>query len=208
LTGVQTCALPISHAPLGHIWSVEETVALADKAAAVIAGPEVYDERVFSRLPSLKLVCKVGAGYDTVNVADATARGIAVCTGAGTTAGAVAEFAGTVMLALARHLLRFARNVRAGVWQDRPAGAPVDGAVGGLTGTGAAGWQAARRGACLGAKVICYDGAPARRAATAQGAAAADLAVRLGRSDYILVPAAKTETSTRLIGRDGIALTK
>jgi len=197
-----------AHAPLGHIWSVEETVALADKAAAVIAGPEVYDERVFSRLPCLKLVCKVGAGYDTVNVADATARGIAVCTGAGTNAGAVAEFAVTVMLALARHLLRFDRNVRAGVWQDRPAGAPVDGAVVGIIGTGAIGRQAARRVACFGAKVICYDVAPDRDWATAQGADYVDLPVLLSRSDYILVHAAKTETSTRLIGRDEIALMK
>jgi D-3-phosphoglycerate dehydrogenase len=197
-----------AHVPLGHTWSVEETVSLAKGAAAIVAGPEAYDERVFSRLADLRLICKVGAGYDTVNVADATARGIAVCTGAGTNAGAVAEFALTAMLALARHLLRFDRNVRSGVWQERPAGAPVDGATVGIIGTGAIGRQAARRVAGFGGKIICYDIAPDQAWAETQGASYVDLRTLIERSDYILVHAAKTDSSTRLIGRDEIARMK
>jgi len=200
--------LRFAHAPLGHIWNVEETVALAAGAAAVVAGPEAYDERIFARLPDLRLVCKVGAGYDTVNVADATARGVAVCTGAGTNACAVAEFAVTAMLALARHLLRFDRNVRSGAWQERPAGAPVDGATVGIIGTGAIGRQTARRVAGFGARIICYDVAPDPAWATAQGVDYVDLNTLLTQSDYVLIHAAKTESSTHLIGRAEIALMK
>lgn len=201
-------AVRFAHAPLGHTWTVEETVALGAGAAAIVAGPEAYDERALSRLPALRLICKVGAGYDTVNVEDATRHGVAVCTGAGTNAGAVAEFAVTMMLALARHLMRFDRNMRNGVWQDRPAGAPVDGATVGIVGTGAIGRQAARRVAGFGAKVVCYDIAPDLAWAAGQGATYVDLAALLAQSDYVLVHAAKTDSSTRLIGRDEIALMK
>jgi phosphoglycerate dehydrogenase-like enzyme len=197
-----------AHAPLGHIWTNEETVALGAGAAAIVAGPETYDEPVLSRLPGLRLLCKVGAGYDTVNVDDASRHGVAVCTGAGTNAGAVAEFAVTAMLALARHLLRFDRNVRNGVWQDRPAGAPVEGATVGVVGTGAIGRQTVRRVLGFDAKVVCYDIAPDRAWAAAQGATYVDLPDLLAQSDYVLVHAAKTDSSTGLIGRDAIALMK
>jgi D-3-phosphoglycerate dehydrogenase len=197
-----------AHAPLGHTWSIEETIALGAGAAAIVAGPETYDARVISRLPGLQVLCKVGAGYDTLNVEDATRHGVAVCTGAGTNAGAVAEFAVTAMLALARHLLRFDRNMRNGVWQDRPAGAPVEGATVGIIGTGAIGRQAARRVAGFGAKVVCYDIAPDHGWAAAHGATYVDLPSLLAQSDYVLVHAAKTASSARLIGSHELALMK
>lgn len=201
-------AVRFAHAPLGHIWTVEETVALLAGATAVVAGPEAYDERVLPRVPGLRLICKVGAGYDTVDVAAATAHGVAVCTGAGTNSGAVAEFAVTMMLVLARHILRFDRNVRAGKWQERPAGAPVEGAVAGIIGTGSIGRNAARRVAGLGMKVICYDVAPDPAWAAEQGAAYVDMPTLLKEADYVLIHAAKTGSSTGLIGRDEIALMK
>jgi phosphoglycerate dehydrogenase-like enzyme len=200
--------ISFAHAPLGHIWTVAETVELAARATAVVAGPEVYDERVFSRLPGLRLVCKVGAGYDTVDVPSATARGVAICTGAGTNAGAVAEFAVAAMLVLARHILRFDRNVRGNVWQDRPAGVSIEGATAGIIGVGAIGKQTARRLAGFGMTIICCDIAPDPIWAGAQGAAYVDLATLLRDSDFVFIHAAKTENSTKLIGRTEIALMK
>ena len=70
-------------------------------------------------LPELELVCAAGAGYESVDLARAKSRGIAVANTPDMNAPAVADSAIMLLLASVRHLCEADRFVRAGGWQDQ-----------------------------------------------------------------------------------------
>jgi lactate dehydrogenase-like 2-hydroxyacid dehydrogenase len=70
-------------------------------------------------LPKLELVLTAGAGYESVDLATAQSRGIAVGNTPDSNAPAVADAAMMLLLATVRHLREADRFVRAGGWQDQ-----------------------------------------------------------------------------------------
>src|SRR5262245_8106519 len=58
---------------------------------AVLAGSEPYTPRVLAAHPRLKVIARVGVGYDAVDLPAATAQGVAVAIAPGTNHDAVAE---------------------------------------------------------------------------------------------------------------------
>ena len=75
--------------------------------------------------PKLRLIQKIGVGVNTIDLAAARARGIAVCNLPGTNARAVAEMTLALMLAAMRRLPGFGAALRDGAWTG--AGALRDG---------------------------------------------------------------------------------
>src|SRR5690349_8438842 len=73
------------------------------------------DEKILSAGP-LKLVVRAGAGYNTIDVAAASKRGIYVSNCPGKNAVAVAELAIGLMLALDRRIADNVIDLRAGRW--------------------------------------------------------------------------------------------
>jgi lactate dehydrogenase-like 2-hydroxyacid dehydrogenase len=69
------------------------------------------------RMPALRLVCALGAGYENIDVAHAQAHGIAVGNGAGTNDDCVADHAMGLLIASVRGLVRLDRATRGGVWR-------------------------------------------------------------------------------------------
>src|SRR5436309_12522402 len=57
-----------------------ELLAALKDIDATVAGSEPYTRRVLEANPRLKVIARVGVGYDAVDVAAATERGIAVTT--------------------------------------------------------------------------------------------------------------------------------
>jgi phosphoglycerate dehydrogenase-like enzyme len=70
-------------------------------------------------LPTLEIVCAVGAGYEAVDLDTARRRGIVVAHCPNANAPAVADSAMMLLMAATRHLLQADRFVRAGGWQDQ-----------------------------------------------------------------------------------------
>jgi lactate dehydrogenase-like 2-hydroxyacid dehydrogenase len=70
-------------------------------------------------LPSLEIVVATGAGYESVDVDTARARGITVANCPDTNATAVADSAMMLLMATTRHLLQQVRFVQAGGWQEQ-----------------------------------------------------------------------------------------
>lgn len=68
-------------------------------------------------LPSLTLICALGAGYENVAVAHAKARGIVVATGAGTNDDCVADHTWGLLIAAQRRILPLDKATRAGIWR-------------------------------------------------------------------------------------------
>src|SRR5262245_14746395 len=66
---------------------------------ASVAGSEPYTPRVLAAHPQLKVIARVGVGYDAIDVASATKQGTVVCFAPGTNQGSVAEHTFAMMLA-------------------------------------------------------------------------------------------------------------
>jgi phosphoglycerate dehydrogenase-like enzyme len=109
--------------------------------------------------PKLRLIQKIGTGVNTIDLAAAAARGIAVCNLPGTNAPAVAEMALLLMLAALRRLPLLDRVTRAGEgWRLPPSAQDsyheLGGRTVGLVGYGAIPQKLAPVLAAMGCRVL------------------------------------------------------
>jgi D-3-phosphoglycerate dehydrogenase len=114
----------------------------------------------FARMKKVRIICKQGVGYDTVDVAAAKQRGIVVCRTPGVNSDAVAEIALALGLTVARRVTELDRRIRAGEKITRPDFLAVEtlGKTVGVIGVGNIGSRVARKWArAFDAKVIGFD---------------------------------------------------
>lgn len=114
---------------------------------------------VFAGLPTVSVISRYGVGVDTVDVAAATARGVAVCNVPDYGTEAVSDHAIALALGVTRGLGVLDRGIRAGSHDLAPS-LPVHqigGRVFGVVGCGRIGSAAARKAAGLGYRVIVND---------------------------------------------------
>jgi lactate dehydrogenase-like 2-hydroxyacid dehydrogenase len=142
--------------------TTDEIAALAADATALLclATDRIGDD-LLERLPKLKLVALASVGYDSIDVAAAARRGIAVTNTPGVLNEAVADTAFGLMLAARRRLVEGDRYVRDGKWTENSlrilVGLDVHGTTLGLVGYGGIGRAVARRAAGFGMTVLYYD---------------------------------------------------
>lgn len=147
---------------------------------AVIAGSEAYTGELFDQFPHLKVVARVGVGYDAIDVPAATARGVAVTVAAGTNHECVAEHTFALMLAFTRLIPLRNAVIHAGGW-PRHYSRPLRGQTLGLAGLGRIGKAVAVRALAFGMTVIAYDPLPAEMV----GVERVTWDELLARSDYL-----------------------
>jgi D-3-phosphoglycerate dehydrogenase len=107
----------------------------------------------------LSLVVRAGAGYNTIDVAAASARGIYVSNCPGKNAIAVAELAFALILALDRRIPDNVAELRAGQWNKKEY-SKAQGLYGrtlGLLGVGSIGQEMIRRAAGFGLDVVLWS---------------------------------------------------
>jgi glyoxylate reductase len=151
-------------------------------------------------LPDLRLVANFGVGYDNVDVAACSDRGIAVTNTPGVLDAAVAELALALMLACRRELVvsdRFVRDARWRAGWSRPErlGHDLAEATLGLVGMGRIGSEVARRAEAFGMRVVHHrrsDGLP--------------LEELLRASDVVSLHLPLTPETQRLLSRERLAL--
>ncbi|MHC8320686.1 2-hydroxyacid dehydrogenase [Pseudomonas sp. GB2N2] len=128
----------------------ERAAAIANHGARIDAvltrGPLGLYENEIAALPSLKIICVIGAGYEHVDLQAAADRGITVTNGAGVNASSVADHAMAMLLSLVRDISRCDAAVRRGEWPKimRPS---LAGKRLGILGLGAVGMAIAKRAA-------------------------------------------------------------
>ncbi len=107
----------------------------------------------------LSLIVRAGAGYNTIDVAGASARGIYVSNCPGKNAIAVAELAFALILALDRRVPDNVAELRAGRWNKKEF-SKAQGLYGrtlGLLGVGSIGQEVIRRAAGFGMNVVIWS---------------------------------------------------
>lgn len=91
-------------------------------ADALIVRLGKCDKKVLENSPELKVIGRTGVGYDSVDVEEATRRGIPVVITPGANNRSVAEHAVGMMFALAKNIVEASREMAAGRWEIRDAG--------------------------------------------------------------------------------------
>lgn len=118
--------------------------AVSDAEALIVRSDKVTAE-VIAAAPKLRIVVRAGAGYDNVDLAAATERGVVVMNTPGQNSNAVAELALAMMIFMARN--RFTPGTGSEL-QGKTLGIHAYGNVGRLVG---------RKGKALGMNVIAFD---------------------------------------------------
>ena len=156
-------------------------------ADGLIVRGTVVDRELVAKAKQLRVVCRHGVGYDLVDVAALSERGIAVMITPEANAASVAEHALMLMLTLARRVIQQSDGVRRGQWRVQGQSATFE--LGGrsilIVGFGRIGTRVARLCAAFGMKVMVHD--PFIPAGTIRG--------RATRRSSIAMPASLGRTS-------------
>lgn len=128
-------------------------------ADAVLCGNDLLvDAALLDANPTIKVIAKMGAGLDTVDIEAATARDVIVFHTPGVNNQAVADHAFALMLGLARKLVFCDQSMRAGRWEHtKIMGLEIWQKTLGLVGLGAIGRNVALRAKGFQMKVVAYD---------------------------------------------------
>ncbi|MDE7077717.1 MAG: 3-phosphoglycerate dehydrogenase, partial [Alistipes sp.] len=122
----------------------ELLAAVADADALIVRSDKVTAE-VIAAAPNLKIVVRAGAGYDNVDLAAASQRGIVVMNTPGQNSNAVAELALAMMIFISRN--RFTPGT----------GSEILGKTLGIHAYGNVGRLVGRKGKALGMRVVAFD---------------------------------------------------
>jgi glyoxylate reductase len=170
------------------------------------------DAEVIGAANKLRVISNCAVGYDNIDIAAATSRGILVCNTPGVLTETTADLAWALLMAAARRLGEAERYLRAGRWKSWSPqlmlGHDIYGATLGLVGLGRIGQAVAKRARGFDMRVLYHDIAPRREAEESVNAERADLDALLRSSDFVSLHVPLTEETHHLIGRRELALMK
>ena len=137
-----------------------EKAAKVDALATLLS--DKIDAEVFDAAPNLKIIAQMAVGFDNIDVADATKRGICVTNTPGVLTETTADFAWTLLMAVARRVVEADKYVRGGQWKVgwHPMmlqGRDIYGATLGIVGLGRIGCAIALRAKGFNMKVLYND---------------------------------------------------
>lgn len=184
-----------------------EVIQSLEGCAACIAGQEPYSAEVFDACPDLRLVVRYGVGFDAVDVAAATERGILVATIPGTNDWGVADHTVGLMVDLAHRISSHDRAMREGEWKVRR-GVDVWQATLGIVGLGRIGQGVARRGLGFDMRVISYEPYPNMAFVEENGVELLPMDEVFSQSDFITLHLPSMPETERIVDATKLALMK
>lgn len=175
----------------------------------VCRGEGKATSRLIAAADDLRVIGRTGAGYDSVDVAAATSRGIAVVI-APVHAFAVAEGTLTLLLALVKQLLVCDQIIRTGRWETKYAVVPGDLAehTMGIVGLGRIGAHVAKLLKPFDMTVLAYDPFVKPSDVGDLVTEVVGLDELLSRSDYVSLHVPLDDSTRAMINRDRIAQMK
>ncbi|MEE3851297.1 NAD(P)-dependent oxidoreductase [Gordonia sp. LSe1-13] len=180
----------------------------AADATALLVGYAPIDENLLDRLPGLRIIALLSRGYDNVDVAAATARGIWVCTVADLAAPEVGAHAWALSLALLRRLPFFAGSGNSHGWLERPRVLPrrLSEVTVGVLGLGSTGRTYAALAAPAVGRVLAYDSGSRSTKPAIPGVQTTDFWTVIEQSDVVSLHLPLTDDTRGII--DGPVLAR
>jgi glyoxylate reductase len=163
-----------------------------DKDGLICLLTERINEELLRNAPKLRIAANVAVGFDNIDVAACTKRGVVATNTPGVLDETTADFAWTLMMAVARRLGEGEALARSGKWTnwdlDQLVGADVWGKTLGIVGFGRIGKAVARRASGFQMKVIYTDAVRAGEEVEKElKAEFRELNALLGESDFVSV---------------------
>jgi glyoxylate reductase len=161
-----------------------------DKEGLICLLTEKINEEFLRAAPKLRIAANVAVGYDNIDVDACSKRGVVATNTPGVLDETTADFAWTLMMAVARRISEGEQLARSGNWKgwnlDQLCGADVWGKTLGIVGFGRIGRAMARRALGFQMKVIYTDAVRApEEAGKAVNAKFAEMNALLAESDFV-----------------------
>lgn len=183
---------------------------VADADGLICLLTDTIDDALLAAAPKLRVISNVAVGYDNIDVAAATRRGIPVGNTPGVLTETTADLAFALMLAVARRIVEAERFVREGRWRtwdpNLLLGYDVHGATLGIAGFGKIGRAVARRAHGFGMRVL-YTGRTERPVEDI-GVEHVSLDELLRESDFVSLHVPLTPETAGMIGERELRLMK
>jgi glyoxylate reductase len=184
---------------------------VADKDGLICLLTEKIDDELLAAAPRVRTVANIAVGFDNIDLEACTRRGVAVSNTPGVLDDTTADFAWTLLMAVARRLIEGDALCRSGQWKgwnlDQLVGADVWGKTLGILGFGRIGRAVARRAGGFDMRVIYND------AVRAPGEVESELRAEymerdavLRESDFVSVHVPLLPATRGLIGPRELAL--
>ena len=169
------------------------------------------DAALLDAASRLRVVSQMAVGYDNIDVAACTARGIPVGNTPGVLTETTADLAFALLLATARRIVEAEAFTRSGRWQTWSpmllTGQEVHHATLGIVGMGRIGYEMARRGRGFEMPIL-YAGSPNTAAERDFDARRVDLDTLLAESDFVSLHTPLTPETRHFIGAAQLARMK
>lgn len=165
------------------------------------------DAQLIEAAPRLRVISQMAVGYDNVDIAAATARGIPVGNTPGVLTDATADLAFALILAVARRVVEAEGFLRAGQWHTwDPSGLlglELAGATLGIVGYGKIGQAVARRARGFGMRILCTT-----RSSPPDDVTRVALDLLLHEADVVTLHVPLSPATRHLIGQHELRLMK
>ena len=174
---------------------------------------ERIDAEVIDRLHKCRVIAQVAVGYDNIDVAAATRRGIVVTNTPGVLTETTADMAWAILLSTARRVVEGDKFTRSGRWKTWElmglTGQDMYGATLGILGLGRIGSAIARRARGFAMRVLYHSRKRVDEALEKElGVRYLSLDDLLRQSDFVVISAALTPETRHLIAERELGLMK
>jgi D-lactate dehydrogenase len=166
-------------------------------------------KEIIESLPRLKLIAVASNGYDHIDVNAARKKGVVVANDPDYSQQAVAEYAFSLMLSLARKLKRAFEETSRGIFRkDTLRGLDLAGKTLGVAGTGKIGANIVKIASAFGMKILCYDKRENSEIIHKYGASYVSFEELLANSDIITFHLPYNRETHHLVNSNNIARIK
>jgi lactate dehydrogenase-like 2-hydroxyacid dehydrogenase len=169
-------------------------------------------EETLQNAPRLRVISNMAVGYDNIDVAACTRRGIPVGNTPGVLTDGTADLTMALLLAIARRLPEASRDAQEGRWTTwSPTGwlgNDLYGATLGIVGMGKIGRAVAERAKGFGMRLVYSDTTPNPQAEASLGAEHLSLIELLKESDFVSLHTPFTSETRHLLNEETLRLMK
>jgi len=181
--------------------------ALRDTQGLIVRGATQVTAEVFPACPQLRVVVRAGTGIDNIDAVAGEAAGVVVTNTPNANSVSVAELVFAMLLALERHVVPAANDLRRGVWEKaKYQGRELSGRTLGILGFGRIGREVATRARAFDLTVIAHD---PRHRAGAEGfdwVRAVDRDEVFRAADLLTVHVPLSDDTRHLVGTHALGL--
>jgi D-3-phosphoglycerate dehydrogenase len=201
--GLRAAGCEVSFQPDLKDDALTEAIGREQPDVLVVRGTKVSEAALAAG--AIKLVVRAGAGYNTIDVAAASRRGIYVSNCPGKNSIAVAELAFALVLALDRRIADNVQQLREGHWNKKEFSKArgLYGRTLGLVGTGQIGQEVVTRARAFGMQVVAWSRSLTEERAAELGVERKESPLDVARaSDIVSVHVALNPETRGFIGKE------